>query len=116
MSLQGDGASGVHGEIVRDRQGESGRLVSSLAPSLQHAFALWQTAVAEEGDEIGRAFFVDVHQDTRNYEAAVVRAAVCSCRRSDVTPCRQKRNLNSMQTKSTIPEQGTLLADPASSS
>jgi integrase len=70
----------VHGEIVRDRQGDSGRLVSSLGfHSLRHAYAslMANRGVAEEVRmKLAGHSSQDVHQGYTHHEAAVLRAAV----------------------------------------
>jgi integrase len=70
----------VHGEIVRDRQGESGRLVSSLGfHSLRHAFAslMANRGVAEEVRmKLAGHSSQDVHAGYTHHEAAVLRASV----------------------------------------
>ena len=70
----------VHGEIVRDRQGESGRLVSSLGfHSLRHAYAslMANRGVAEEVRmKLAGHLSQDVHQGYTHHEAAVLRAAI----------------------------------------
>jgi integrase len=72
--------AGVHGEIVRDRQGESGRLVSSLGfHSLRHAYAslMANRGVAEEVRmKLAGHSSQDVHAGYTHHEAAVLRAAV----------------------------------------
>ena len=70
----------VRGEIVRDRQGDSGRLVSSLGfHSLRHAFAslMVNKGVAEEVRmKLAGHSSQDVHAGYTHHEAAVIRAAV----------------------------------------
>jgi integrase len=70
----------VHGEIVRDRQGESGRLVSSLGfHSLRHAYAsmMANAGVAEEVRmKLAGHSSQDVHAGYTHHEASVLRAGV----------------------------------------
>jgi integrase len=70
----------VHGEIVRDRQGESGRLVSSLGfHSLRHAYAslMANRGVAEEVRmKLAGHSDKNSHAGYTHHEASVLRAAV----------------------------------------
>jgi Site-specific recombinase XerD len=70
----------VHAEIVRDRQGESGRLVSSLGfHSLRHAYAslMANRGVAEEVRmKLAGHSSADVHAGYTHHEASVLRAAI----------------------------------------
>jgi integrase len=73
-------SAGVHGEIVHDRLGKSGRLVSSLGfHSLRHAYAslMANRGVAQElRMKLAGHSSVDAHQTYTHHEAAVLRAAV----------------------------------------
>jgi integrase len=70
----------VHGEIVRDRQGDSGRLVSSLGfHSLRHSYAsmMANRGVSEEVRmKLAGHLSPDVHAGYTHHEAAVLRAAI----------------------------------------
>jgi integrase len=70
----------VHGEIVHDRRGESGRLVSSLGfHSLRHAYAslMANRGVAEEVRmKLAGHSSADTHQAYTHHEAAVLRDAI----------------------------------------
>ena len=73
-------SANVHGEIVRDRRGQSGRLVSSLGfHSLRHAYA---SLMANRGVAEEVRMKLAGHSDKNSYatythhEAAVLRAAV----------------------------------------
>jgi integrase len=70
----------VRGEIVRDRHGESGRLVTSLGfHSLRHAYAslMANRGVAEEVRmKLAGHSSAEIHQGYTHHEAAVLRAGV----------------------------------------
>ena len=90
----------VHGEIVRDRQGDSGRIVSSLGfHSLRHAFfasLMANRGVAEEVRmKLAGHSSAETHQGYTHHEAAVVRAAVAQLPSlSEVTPDHAAKSRN----------------------